>query len=235
MHRKLIGLAAVLLLAGCQGASWQNPYAAIGPARVPPPGMKEATEGYYTPPPATPTLSATSVPVVEVPAANERPSLSSSVRTTIATPVGSASSSSSFATSGSGVNTEPPIRIVEAAPAANPAARAVSAIPAAAAPIREPKATPGVVTANPSSIPSSVPTVKFNPSTAPAELSRLPAPPAATPAGVIPASPAPVTPVPAPPKNRVSAAPGMLPDPYVRPATFVETSAASATEGWKSR
>jgi hypothetical protein len=244
MHRKLIGLAAFAFLAGCQGENLQNTYAAIGPATVPPPGMKETAEGYYTPPPATPTIGGTTSPAAET-AAAVRPSLAETVRTEIgATPRAAASTS---------ISTEPPIRIVEAEPAATPKPIQATSQPSSSIPIREPAAvTPGVVSATPLSSTSSAdaPAIKFNPSAASAELSQLPRPPATAPANAIPTSPSPalnrtrgfgapatVPSIPATPtpKNRLSTAPGMLRDPYVRPATFVETTTATETGEWKSR
>ena len=44
MHRTFIyGLALVALATGCQNPAWQNPYAMIGPATVPPPGTPAAS------------------------------------------------------------------------------------------------------------------------------------------------------------------------------------------------
>jgi hypothetical protein len=40
MNRLLILLAAALAAGGCQNPAWQNPYAMIGPATVPPPGVQ---------------------------------------------------------------------------------------------------------------------------------------------------------------------------------------------------
>ncbi len=245
MHKSLIGLAAMSLLAGCQAANWQNPYAAIGPATVPPPGMKEAAEGYYTPPPATPTIGVATTPAAAETAAAVRPSLAGAVRTEIGV--------SPRTTPSTSISTEPPIRIVEAEPAATPKPIKATSQPSSSFPIREPApVTPGVVSTTPlsSTSSSSVPAIKFNPSAAPAELSQLPRPPATGPANTIPASPSPaldrtrgfgapgtVPSIPATPapKNRLSTAPGMLPDPYVRPATFVETTTVTATGEWKPR
>jgi hypothetical protein len=97
---------------------------------------------------------------------------------------------------------------------------------------------------------SAAPAIQFNPSAAPAELSQLPRPPAAAATNAIPASPSPAlnrtrgfgtpatvpsAPSPLAPQNRLSTAPGMLPDPHVRPATFVEATTAPARGEWKPR
>jgi hypothetical protein len=210
MHAKLIALAALVLLAGCQAATWQNPYAAIGPVTVPPPGQQTAAAGYYTPPPATPTISSTNssttVPIIEVPAASSRPSLGGTVRTEITPQPGAEAASPSFTTGSDNAAAEPPIRIVEAAPTAKLAPLKSNSSGTRTFPIREPATATGVVTATPTSntptrnTPASsraagVPAIKFNPTAPPAELSQLPRPPAtvpaALPANAIPASPSP--------------------------------------------
>ena len=67
MQRALAGLAAIVVATGCQV---QNPYAAFGPATVPPPGM-QAPAPYY--PPATPANAA---PPKNGPATGSRASIS---------------------------------------------------------------------------------------------------------------------------------------------------------------
>jgi hypothetical protein len=248
MHGRFIALAAAmglaLALAGCQGATLQNPYAAIGPVTVPPPGMQTAAAGYYTPPPAMPTNSATNVPVIDIPAGTARPSLVAPIRTEITAQPQAGSATPSFSTGGADSAAEPPIRIVEAAPASRPSPIKAASQPATTFPIREPT-TPGVVTA--------APAVPFNPSSAPAKLSQLPRPPALAPVNAVPAggspalqrtrgfgtgtqpaAPASSTPASSTPKNRLSTAPGFLSDPHVAPATFVETTTAAAGQ-WKTR
>ena len=105
MQRTGVVIAASLLLAGCQA---QNPFAAFGPARVPPPGM-DATAPYYPPSPGT----IAAPPSQSSPATGTRASISAP-----SSPLGSSSPS---------IVAEPadrePIRIVEnPAPAARTAA-----------------------------------------------------------------------------------------------------------------
>ena len=118
-------LTAGLSSAGCQHPAWQNPYAMIGPATVPPPTVQNEGAGYY---PAGESQSARGLPASaairsEIPAA----------RSASSAPAPSFPS----ATAGS----EPPIRIVEAAPAkVRPTTTPVKASPA---PVREPTSPPG--------------------------------------------------------------------------------------------
>ena len=242
MNRAHYILAASLLAAGCQNPAWQNPYAAIGPVTVPPPGLQAAGVG-----------GGAEIPTIEVPAA--RPSVGGPIRSEIsavprdATSGTSGTAEPSFNTRDSG---EPPIRIVEAAPTGKLSAAPAGSRPAAK-PLREPP-PPTVVAATPAgrTATSGVPAVKFNPSAAPLEMSQLPRPPATVPAattpptgqptlnrtrGYIPAqapvNSAPANAAPAAPRNRLSA-PSLLRDPAVSPATFIETTTA-ANGQWKAR
>ncbi|MEX2176741.1 MAG: hypothetical protein WD872_20410 [Pirellulaceae bacterium] len=207
MNRALFVLAAALF-AGCQNGGWNNPYAAIGPATIPPPGMPAATAGgYYQPPPVT----------------------------------GIAPAASPAATSNSNASGEGPIRIVEA----GPAARSIS------------RSSPATIAATPASRSTSqavgaTPAVRFNPASAPREMSQLPRVSPAIPATPSPAlqrtrgfgegAPPNLAPPAAIPKNRFSAAPpsirrdtAVVPAGYTQAtATFVETTTA-ATGTWKSR
>jgi hypothetical protein len=67
MQRALAGMAVIAVATGCQV---QNPYAAFGPATVPPPGMQTPSP-YY--PPTTPALAA---PPKSGPSAGSRASIS---------------------------------------------------------------------------------------------------------------------------------------------------------------
>ena len=121
MSRTFVCLA-LLLLAGCQNPAWQNPYAMIGPATVPPPGAQGSAGTYYASAPDA--------------AKTKEKSPGGTIRSEIADgakPPRAAATSSFPATRPSD---EPPIRIVEAAPAAKPQSTPVkTAVPA---PIKEP-------------------------------------------------------------------------------------------------
>jgi hypothetical protein len=130
MPLRLAGMAAVVLLTGCQA---QNPFAAFGPARVPPPGM-DSPAPYYPPTPST----IAAPPKTSSPSAGSRASISAEP-----TPLATAASTSIIAEAAD----KDPIRIVEnSSPAARTATaptRATdatrSAIPTTAAP---PSASP---------------------------------------------------------------------------------------------
>ena len=215
MNRTLIlFLAAPLLAAGCQNPAWQNPYAMIGPATVPPPAAGTAT----------------AAPTVDLSHSKAAPAASGTIRSEIA-----------LTPSPAGASGEEPIRIVEATPASKPAATRLGP----SAPITEPP-PPTVVAATPTSRISrsgtTAPAIKFNPSSAPAQMSQLPRPPATAPAGTspglnrtrgyIPAQPQ-SQPAPAAPRNRLSST-ATDRDAGVVPATFVETTTAASGQ-WKSR
>src|SRR5262245_49421225 len=105
MLQSLIGMAAWALLAGCQA---QHPFAASGPARVPPPGM-DSPAPYYPPP----SGAIAAPPKASPPAMGSRASISAET--------------APLATSSPGIAADPadrePIRIVEnPAPAARTAA-----------------------------------------------------------------------------------------------------------------
>jgi hypothetical protein len=124
MNRALLALAATLLLAGCQHPAWQNPYAMIGPATVPPPSATTSAEGYY--------------PAGSNPESSTRTARNDTIRSEISdsTIPKSEAATPSFSASG-----EPPIRIVEATPAAKPKANVAPVKAAAPAPLREPATT----------------------------------------------------------------------------------------------
>ncbi len=119
----LRGLACgclVMALAGCQA---QNPYAAFGPHRVPPPGMQTPAP-YYPAGGAAPPAAG---PAAAAGAKSGRVSVS----------VSQPASASTAAVSADDVAAQPPIRIVEnPAPAAAPRTSntAPPAVPASAAP-----------------------------------------------------------------------------------------------------
>ncbi len=222
MHRTFIyGLALVALAAGCQNPAWRNPYAMIGPATVPPPGAGAASG-----------TAAVDLSPARSGASTIGPASGGAIRTEIAATPRAATST----TSSSG---EAPIRIVEATPATT---KPIGTKLASTAPIVEPQ-SPAVVTATPTSRSTAAPAVKFNPSTAPAQMSQLPRPPATVPAstspainrtrGYIPAQPQ-TQPAPAAPRNRLSSAAAAERDSAVVPATFVETTTA-ANGQWKAR
>jgi hypothetical protein len=251
MHRTLLCLAALMLALGCQNPSqspsWNNPYAAFGPATVPAATMQTPPQpGYYQPPPATPTLSSTSSttlpPIVSVPDASSKSSLGGTIRSEISTPAGSQAikatpspSTSSFSTR-FGSAGEEAIRIVEAAPKTSSGA---SSKPAFSTTVQESRA-PAVVAANPTSRSTATPIktipapgVQFNPSS-PTTGSPAEAPPSLnrTRGYLSPPSANPATP--AAPKNQVLSVPSIRRDTSVSPATFVDTTSDAGGQ-WKAR
>jgi hypothetical protein len=119
MNRILV-CAIASLIAGCQHPAWQNPYAMIGPATVPPPAAASDSVDYY-------------------PAAADRTGANSAggtIRSEISSvaPATSDRSPPSFAAAAS--TAEPPIRIVEATPAKPKTT--TTPVKASPAPLREP-------------------------------------------------------------------------------------------------
>jgi hypothetical protein len=124
MNRLLLGIA-IAGIAGCQNPAWQNPYAMIGPATVPPPSAEGEAGGYY---PAAAEATSTT-----------RGTAGAAIRSEIsgvARPGLSVGATQPAATATSG---EPPIRIVEASPAKPKTAP--TPVKAAPAPLREPPAS----------------------------------------------------------------------------------------------
>jgi hypothetical protein len=145
MTRVLVVLSALALAAGCRTPE-SNPFAAIGPATIPPPTI-EMPGSYYTTPPgaaagAAAPLPANSLPSISVPSggsAAPQPSIPRAPYSFGSLAPGSASAPSFAADSAD----REPIRIVEAAPSEARIATAprstpsvVEAAPAAREPIR---------------------------------------------------------------------------------------------------